>query len=188
VITLKDPRGHRRDAIYVAVVGPDDDAEIDDIEVARKVGYGLARRGAVLVCGGLFGVMQAACQGVYAYNKENKGSGQSIGLLPGIDPHQGNKYLTVALPTGLGELRNGLVVRAADAIIAVGCSWGTLSEIALAMRMSKPTILVGNYGWEIIYRRNQPREEPFVASSPEEAVEEAIKKARGSKSVGSDVR
>ncbi len=69
---LNDPKGHRRDAIYVAVVGPDDYAEIDDIEVAMKVGYELARRGAVLVCGGLGGVMRAACEGVYVSNKENK--------------------------------------------------------------------------------------------------------------------
>lgn len=177
MITLNDPEGHRRDALYVAVVGPGDDAEADDIEVARKVGYELARHGAVLVCGGSSGVMQAACEGAYASNKENKGNGQSIGLLPGTDPHSGNKYLTAALPTGLGELRNGLVVRAADAVIAVGCSWGTLSEIALAMRMAKPAILIANHGWEIAYRRNQPREQPLVVSSAEEAVAEAIRRA-----------
>jgi uncharacterized protein (TIGR00725 family) len=179
-MTLNDPEGHRRGAIYVAVVGPDDDAEADDIDAARRVGYELARHGAVLVCGGLGGVMQAACEGVRASNEENKGNGQAIGLLPGIDPHEGNKYLTVALPTGLGELRNGLVVRAADAIIAVGCSWGTLSEIALAMRMSKPTILIANHGWEIIYRHNQPQDKPLIVSSPEEAVGEAVKMARPS--------
>lgn len=94
-----------------------------------------------------------------------------------MDPHKGTKYLTVALPTGLGELRNGLVVRAADAIIAVGCSWGTLSEIALAMSMSKPTILIADHGWEIIYRHNQPQEKPLIVSSAEEAAGKAIEVA-----------
>jgi uncharacterized protein (TIGR00725 family) len=177
VIILNPQNGFPRNVIYIAVVGPDDDAEMHDIEAAKKVGYELARRGAALVCGGLFGVMQAACEGVYSYNKEHKSSSQSIGLLPEGDPDQGNRYLTATLPTGLGELRNGLVVRAADAVIAVGCSWGTLSEIALSMRMSKPTILIANHGWELIYRHNQPRGEPLILPSPERAAEEAIKMA-----------
>lgn len=181
--TLNDSEGHRRGAIYVAVVGPGDDAEADDIDAARRVGYELARHGAVLVCGGLGGVMQAACEGVRAGNEENKGNGQAIGLLSGIDPHEGNRYLTAALPTGLGELRNGLVVRAADAVIAVGCSWGTLSEIALAMRMSKPVILIANHGWEIIYHHNRPQGKPLTVSSPEEAVGKAIEVAGSSTGV-----
>ena len=84
----------------------------------------------------------------------------------------------MALPTGLGELRNGLIVRAADAVIAVGCSWGTLSEIALAMRMSKPMILIADHGWETLYHHNRPQAEPLVISSPEEAVAEALRQAR----------
>ncbi len=174
---LESIERHQREAIYVAVVGPDYDAEADDIDAARMVGHELARRGAVLVCGGLGGVMQAASEGVQAYNRESEGKAQSVGLLPGIDPDEGNGYLTIALPTGLDELRNGLVVRAADAIIAVGCSWGTLSEIALAMRMSKPTILIENHGWEIIYRHNPPQRKPSHASRPEKAVEEALRGA-----------
>jgi uncharacterized protein (TIGR00725 family) len=174
---VTDFKGHRRGAVYVAVVGPGRGAEARDLEAARKVGYELARHDAVLVCGGLDGVMQAACEGLRAGNAENHANGQAVGFLPGSDPHSGNEYLTLALPTGLGELRNGLVVRAADAVIAVGCSWGTLSEISLALSMSKPTITIADHGWEIIYPHNQPQLRPLLASSPEDAVREAVKRA-----------
>ena|SRR5438034_3359008 len=161
-------------AVYVAVVGPGQGAEEGDIEVARKVGYELAQRGAVVVCGGLGGVMEAACEGVARSNEENKTDRQAIGLLPGRDRSKGNAHLSIALPTGLDELRNGLVVGVSDAVIAVGCSWGTLSEIALAMRTSKPTVLIKNHGWEFSYPHNPPRDEPLTASTPEEAVEKAL--------------
>ena len=95
----------------------------------------------ILVCGGLGGVMAAACAGAA------EGGGLSVGFLPGSDRTEGNEYLTVALPTGVGELRNGLVVRASDAVIAIGGSWGTLSEIALARRTGTPVVTIG--GWTI---------------------------------------
>jgi uncharacterized protein (TIGR00725 family) len=191
-MTATASQGSAVDAVYVAVVGPGDDPDEDDIEtekeierdvesdlkrdmnVAKKVGKELAQRGAILVCGGLGGVMKAACEGVYESNQEKETSRLAIGLLPGNDRHEGNTYLSVALPTGLDQLRNGLVVSVSDAVIAVGCNWGTLSEIALAMRMSKPTVLIANHGWELRYSHNLPREEPFVVSSAEEAVEKAM--------------
>ncbi len=181
-------KGHQRGAVYVAVVGPGRDAEAHDLEAARRVGYELARHDAVLVCGGLGGVMQAACEGLRAGNAENNAHGQAIGFLPGSDPHSGNQYLTLALPTGLGELRNGLVVRAADAVIAVGSSWGTLSEISLALSMSKPTITIASHGWDIAYQHNQPQRRPRAVSSPEEAAREAVKRARSSPGADPDAR
>lgn len=126
--------------VYVAVVGPGD-AGAEEIDTAEAVGQRLAQRGAILVCGGLGGVMAAACRGVEA------AGGTSIGLLPGSDRSAANQWVSVALPTGLGELRNGLVVRAADAVIAVGGAYGTLSEIALALRTGVP--VVGIATWEI---------------------------------------
>ena len=93
----------------------------------------------MLVCGGLGGVMEAACRGVRSRR------GVAVGLLPGDDRTQANGWVSVAIATGLGELRNGLIVRAADALIAVGGSPGTLSEIGLALRTGTPVIGLGTY-------------------------------------------
>jgi uncharacterized protein (TIGR00725 family) len=126
---------------YVAVVGPSDSARAGDLERARAVGRGLAEHGAVVLTGGMNGVMQAAAQGA------SEAGGTAIGLLPGPDRAGAAPENTFTLPTGLGELRNGLLVRAADAVVAVGCSWGTLSEIALARRTGVPLVLLD--GWEL---------------------------------------
>jgi|SRR6478735_7847832 len=121
---------------YVAVVGPADGARPTDLEHAEEVGRRLAATGAVLLTGGLHGVMGAAARGARA------AGGVSIGIMPGLDRSAGSPENTFLLPTGLGELRNGLLVRAADAVVAVGCSWGTLSEIALARRTGVPLALL----------------------------------------------
>jgi uncharacterized protein (TIGR00725 family) len=121
---------------YVAVVGPADAARPQDLATAERVGRLLAANGAVLLTGGHHGVMQAAARGC------RDAGGTSIGLMPGHDRAEGTPEHTFLLPTGLGELRNGLIVRAADAVVAVGCSWGTLSEIALARRTGVPLVLV----------------------------------------------
>lgn len=121
---------------YVAVVGPADDARPTDLSHAEEVGRQLAATGAVLLTGGHHGVMEAAARGARA------AGGASIGILPGLDRAEGSPEHTFLLPTGLGELRNGLLVRAADAVIAVGCSWGTLSEIALARRTGVTLVLI----------------------------------------------
>lgn len=125
---------------YVAVVGPGT-APAAVEELAFDVGALLAEHGAILVCGGLGGVMAAACRGAAS------AGGVSVGLLPGDDRDAGNEHLTVALPTGLGQLRNGLVVAAADAVVAVGGNWGTLSEVALAVRAGKPVAALA--GWRV---------------------------------------
>jgi len=118
------------------VVGPADAARESDLDNARTVGRLLAEDGAVVLTGGHHGVMRAAAAGATA------GGGTSIGLLPGLDRSEGAAEHTFLLPTGLGELRNGVLVRAADAVVAVGCSWGTLSEIALARRTGVPLVLL----------------------------------------------
>ena len=125
---------------YVAVVGPGE-AGAEEVAAAEEVGRRLAEAGAHLVCGGLGGVMEAACRGA----AEN--GGMTIGILPGTDREAANEWVRVAIPTGLGELRNGLVVRAADALIAVGGAYGTLAEIALALKQDIPVIGLGT--WEI---------------------------------------
>jgi uncharacterized protein (TIGR00725 family) len=127
---------------YVAVVGAGgDDVAADVLADAEAVGAGLARRGAVLVCGGLGGVMKASCRGARSLG------GVTLGILPGSERAAANAFVSVAVATGLGELRNGLVVRCADAVIAIDGEYGTLSEIALALKAG--TRVVGLRSWEI---------------------------------------
>lgn len=151
---------------YVGVVGPGDGASAQEVEQATEVGRHLARAGAVLVCGGLGGVMAGACAGAAA------AGGVTVGLLPGADRTAANPHVTVALPTGLGELRNGLLVRSCDVVIAVGGSWGTLSELALARRTGVPVVLLG--GWRV---QSPAGTEPLgvEVSSPAVAVEQALR-------------
>ncbi len=125
--------------MYIAVVGPGDDATPAERRLAEQVGYLLAVAGAVVLTGGLGGVMAAAAAGCA------RGGGISVGLLPGDDRQHGSPELTVRLPTGLGELRNGLLVRCTDGLVAVGGSWGTLSEIALARRAGRPVLGIGSW-------------------------------------------
>ena len=127
-------------ARWIAVVGPGA-ATPAQLELAEEVGAAVAGAGAVLVCGGRGGVMEAACRGA-----RSRG-GMTVGLLPGLDREEANGWVEVPIPTGLGEARNALVVRAADALVAVGGGWGTLSEIAFAMSAGKPVVGLGT--WEL---------------------------------------
>ena len=112
----------------------------DELAVAEEAGAAVAEAGCGLVCGGLGGVMEAACRGA-----RSRG-GLTVGLLPGLDREAANGWVVVAVPTGLGEARNALVVRAADAVVAIGGGWGTLSEIALALKAGVPVVGIGT--WE----------------------------------------
>jgi uncharacterized protein (TIGR00725 family) len=120
-------------APLVAVVGGSE-CTPQEAEWARAVGRLIAERGAVLVCGGLGGVMAAAARGA------KEGGGLTVGILPSADPADANASIDVALATGMGEMRNALIVRAAQAVIAIGGGWGTLSEIALARRTNTPVV------------------------------------------------
>ena len=130
--------------MYIAVVGPGEQATPADRQLAEQAGYLLAAAGAIVLTGGLGGVMAAAAAGCA------RAGGISVGLLPGDRRTAGSPELTVNLPTGLGELRNGLLVRCADGLIAIGGSWGTLSEIALARRAGLPVLGIG--GWRLADR------------------------------------
>ena len=109
--------------------------------VAEEAGRLLAEAGAIVVTGGCGGVMEAASKGA------REAGGTALGILPGADRAEANEWLSVAVPTGMGEARNALVVRAADAVVAVGGAWGTLSEIALARKAGKP--VAGIDSWEL---------------------------------------
>src|SRR4051794_37560832 len=149
---------------YVAVVGGAR-ASADEERAAEEVGRGLATAGAIVVCGGRGGVMEAVCRGA----KERGGT--TIGILPGASRADANPYVDVAIPTGLGELRNGLIVRAADALVAVGGEFGTLSEIALALQAGKTVVGLGV--WELA-RGGERVDAIERAASPEDAVARAL--------------
>jgi uncharacterized protein (TIGR00725 family) len=144
-------------APYVAVVGPAE-ATPEQETVAEAVGAGLAAAGAVLVSGGHGGVMAASCRGAAG------AGGLTLGILPGLHRPEANPWVAVPIPTGLGELRNGLIIRAADAVIAVGGAYGTLSEAALALKTGVPVVGLGT--WEI--------DGITVADSPAQAVALAL--------------
>ena len=125
---------------YVAVIGASNATEWE-LATAEDLGRALADAGCILVCGGLGGVMNAAARGAEA------GGGVSIGILPGDERDVASQHLTVAIATGFGEARNAIVARSADVVIAVGGEFGTLSEIALALKMGTPVIGIGT--WEL---------------------------------------
>ncbi|MDQ3935646.1 MAG: TIGR00725 family protein [Actinomycetota bacterium] len=150
---------------YVAVVGSGS-APPGEIALAKAVGRGLAERRAVVVCGGLGGVMEGACRGA------TEAGGRTLGILPGYDRTAANPYVEVAIATGLGEARNALIVRAADALIAIGGSWGTLSEIALGLRAGKRVVGIGS--WDLRRAGGEPVEGILEAEDPEEAVRLAL--------------
>jgi uncharacterized protein (TIGR00725 family) len=149
---------------YVAVVGPTEASE-REVALAEELAEVLAGAGATIVTGGRGGVMAAAARGA------RSAGGTSIGLLPGMDRSQGDSGHTFLLPTGIGELRCGLVVRAADVVVAVGGSWGTASEVAIASRAGTPVYLLE--AWPV------HGEGPVVVDTVEEAARRALSHLRG---------
>src|SRR5205085_2688145 len=133
------------------------------------VGAGLARAGAVLVCGGLGGVMHAAAHGC------EQAGGVSVGILPGDDRDPGSPHLTVAISTGMGETRNAVIVRTSDAVIAISGEFGTLSEVAFALKLGKP--VVGLHTWELA-KAGRPVDAIIRVESPDEAVARALEHAK----------
>ncbi len=130
----------RSEPTYIAVCGGST-ADDDALAAAEEVGRLIAQAGAVLITGGLGGVMEAAARGATSEG------GTAIGVLPSNNPQDGNEYNTVAIATGLGETRNTVIVNACDALIAIGGEFGTLSEIAFALRLGVPVI--GYETWEL---------------------------------------
>lgn len=160
--------GVGREQPYVAVSGGGD-ADSATCRLAEEVGAELARLGAVVLTGGLGGAMAAACRGA-------KGAGgTTIGILPSDERADANPWVDVAVPTGLGEGRNAFLVRAADAVVAVAGGFGTLSEIALALRLGRP--VVGLRTWEL-GRGGQPVLDIVVVATPAEAAGTAVALAR----------
>ena len=123
---------------YVAVCGASEPTE-SQLTAAREVGELLAKAGAIVLNGGLGGVSSAASEGA------SNAGGLVVGLLPDAHRAGANKFLTVALPTGMGQARNVLIVTAAQSVIAIGGGWGTLSEIAIAKRLGRPVVTLDSW-------------------------------------------
>jgi hypothetical protein len=155
--------------VYVAVCGPDP-ATPEVSAQAEEVGRLLARAGAILVCGGLGGTMETTARGVHAEG------GTSIGILPGSGRSAANPYLSFSIPTGMGEMRNALIIRSADVVIAVAGEFGTLSEVAFALKTGVP--VVGLDTWELSKPGRMVADPIVRASTPQEAVEQALRLAR----------
>jgi hypothetical protein len=153
---------------YIAVCGPGV-ANARESAWAEEIGRRLAEAEAIVVCGGISGVMDDVARGAAT------AGGTVVGILPGPDRAGASVHLTVSVPTGMGETRNALVVRAADAVIAVAGEWGTLSEIALALKMGRPVVGLGT--WELA-KAGTPVEGIVRAATPEEAVDRAVQLAR----------
>jgi len=152
--------------MQIAVIGAGD-CSAEEYATARTVGVLVAEGGATLVCGGMGGVMEAACRGA------REGNGITVGIVPNTG--NGNKYLDVVIRSGLGHARNVLVVLSAEAVIAIGGKCGTLSEIAFALKTGRPVFALGS--WDI----------PGVVAckNPEEAVINALSATRQSRLCGS---
>ena len=119
--------------VPIGVVGPRE-ATPEQLAAAEAVGAGLAAMGLSMICGGRQGVMEAACRGVA------RAGGISIGLLPEADPGAANPHVSIVIATGIGEARNALIARAAHCLVAIGDSYGTLSEVALGLQFGKTVI------------------------------------------------
>ena len=150
----------------VAVIGQGSPEGGPVMEAARAVGGLLAERGAAVVTGGLGGVMNAASEGA------RRSGGRVIAIIPGTDRAEATDHADVVVCSGVGEARNLAVVASADAVIAVGGAWGTLSEIALASRLGRPVVLLQS--WTVAAPGGETAPAPQIADSPEDAVDRAL--------------
>jgi hypothetical protein len=154
----------KKESIFIAVIGGSDvSSEIAGL--AEEVGREIARRGAALVCGGVGGVMEAACKGA------SKAGGLTIGILPGDSRLEANPYVQIPIVTGIGYARNVAVVKSAQAVIAIDGSYGTLTEIGYALQAGIPVIGLGTWSMAI---DNKTDDNIIIAKNAKEAVDKAM--------------
>ena len=168
---MSDPVPSRRPR-RIAVCAPGD-ATDEELAAAEEVGRLLAARGCTLLCGGLGGAMAAACRGA------KLAGGVTIGILPGYDEKAANPWIDHVVCTGLGQARNAVVAATGQALIALGGGFGTLSEVALGLRLGRPVVLLG--GWAPMLATEEARaaterlDRPIAtAATPAEAVDLAL--------------
>jgi hypothetical protein len=155
--------------IFISVVG-ESHASPEISKLAEEVGVEIAKAGAVLVCGGLKGVMENASKGA------KSAGGTTIGILPGSKREEANPYIDYPIVTGIGYARNKLVIKTGHVVIAIGGSYGTLSEIAFALGYEIP--VVGLNTWQFIHHSGQMDQKVQRANTAKEAVALAIKLAK----------
>ncbi|MCL2707233.1 MAG: TIGR00725 family protein [Dehalococcoidia bacterium] len=153
---------------FIAVIGGSQ-ATPAELAAAEQVGRELARAGVALVCGGMGGVMEAACKGARLED------GLTIGILPGESRLHANEYVTIPIVTGIGHARNLTVIKSAHAVIAIGGSYGTLSEIGHALQSGLPIIGLGTW---TIYRKGTEKIPIIEVKTPAEAVKTALEMTR----------
>lgn len=149
---------------FIAVIGGRQPSS-EEARLAEEVGRELAKQGAILVCGGLGGVMEAACKGA------SSEGGVTIGILPGDSRQAANPYVQIPIVTGMGYARNVAVVKSAQAVIAIGGSYGTLSEISHALQSGIPVISLNTWA---LSKNDQQDNSIITAQSPTEAVNKAL--------------
>jgi uncharacterized protein (TIGR00725 family) len=159
--------------MFVAVCGGAQCSR-DEAKLAEAVGVELAKRGVTLICGGLGGVMEAACKGA------RSAKGKTVGIVPGYAREEANPYVDIPIVTGMGEARNVVVVNSAQAVIAIGGKYGTLAEIAYALRSNIP--VVGLNTWALS-KKGRPVKSIIAAQTPKEAVEKALAAIKGKEDV-----
>lgn len=150
--------------LFITVIGASD-CSAEETRLAEEVGRELAKRGVTLICGGLEGVMEAACRGATSQG------GVTIGILPGNNRNDANAYVQIPIVTGMGYSRNAIVAKSGQAVIAIGGSYGTLSEIAYALQSSTPVIGLGTWS---LAREGVTESLIIVALNPVDAVEKAL--------------
>lgn len=133
--------------------------------IAYKVGFEIAKKGCILINGGCSGVMEASGKGA------KEAGGLTIGILPGREKTDANNFIDIPVPTGIGEARNAIIVNMADGLIAIDGEYGTLSEIAFALKKSKPIVGIKTFNFKEIVK----------AASPEEAVDKILELIKGNK-------
>jgi len=154
----------KKESIFIAVIGGSDvSSEIAGL--AEEVGREIARRGAALVCGGMGGVMEAACKGA------SEAGGLTISILPGDSRRDANPYVQIPIVTGIGYARNVAVVKSAQAVIAIDGSYGTLTEIGYALQAGIPVIGLGTWSMAI---DNKTDDNIIIAKNAKEAVDKAM--------------
>jgi uncharacterized protein (TIGR00725 family) len=158
----------KNETIFIGVIGGSE-VSLPIAQLAEEVGREIARQGAVLVCGGLGGVMEAACKGA------SEEGGQTIGILPGDSRQTANPYVKIPIVTGIGYARNVAVVKSSQAVIAIDGSYGTLTEIGHALQSGIPVIGLGT--WEISIN-GQKDKRIILAKNPRDAVTKAMEQLK----------
>jgi hypothetical protein len=149
---------------FIAVIGGEKPSP-PEAQLAEEVGRELAKKEAIVVCGGLGGVMEAACRGA------SSEGGVTIGILPGDSRQAANPYVQIPIVTGMGYARNAIVVKSAQVVIAIGGSYGTLSEIAYALQFGIPVIGLNTWSFS---RNGQQDNSIILVQNPTEAVNKAL--------------